>query len=42
MTVKVWTPGSEPELDILFDKLRIAQFENQEDRLWYNYSESAF
>jgi hypothetical protein len=42
MTVKVWTPGSDPELDVLFDKLRIAQFENQEDRLWYNYSESAF
>lgn len=42
MTVKIWTPGSEPELDTLFDKLRIAQFEHQEDHLWYNYSESAF
>jgi hypothetical protein len=42
MTVKIWVPGSEPEFDELFDKLRAKQFEHQEDHLWYNYSESAF
>jgi hypothetical protein len=42
MTVKIWVPGSEPELDKLFEQLRVVQFEHQEDHLWYNYSESAF
>lgn len=42
MTTEIWAPNTRPELDDLFDQLRQLQFENQENHLWYNYSQSNF
>jgi len=42
MRVETWTKGIVPELDNLFDNLREQQYQNQEHRLWKNYSKDSF
>ncbi len=42
MYVKTWTPGSNNELDELFDNLREEQFNNKNDKLYKNYSVENF
>ena len=37
-----WEPGTNPEMDNLFDQLREAQYNRHEDRLWKNYSKDSF
>jgi hypothetical protein len=38
MTTITWTPGTNLELDTLYDRLRENQFNNTEHRLHKNYS----
>ncbi len=38
MIVKTWVPGTDNELDDLFDKLREQQYRDRSHRLWENYS----
>lgn len=38
MNAITWAPGTNKELDILFDNLREDQHQNKEHRLWKNYS----
>lgn len=35
-----WLPGTNSELDSLFDRLRLDQYKNRSHRLWYNYDRS--
>jgi len=42
MRVETWVPGSNPELDFIFDKLREDQFQDNSHRLHKNYSRGAF
>lgn len=42
MRCETWIPGSNQELDKLFDHLRQKRYENRDHPLWKNYSESAF
>ena len=42
MHCETWVPGSNTELDTLFDKLREQQYRNTEHPLWKNYSKSSF
>ena len=37
-----WIPGSNPELDFLFNELRERRFRDQSHRLWKNYSKESF
>jgi len=42
MEAITWIPGTDPELDHLFDVLRIQQYNNKLHRLWKNYGQDAF
>jgi len=42
MQVKTWIPGSNKELDLVFDQLREEQFQDSSHRLYENYSKVAF
>lgn len=42
MQTITWTPDTDTELDLLFDTLRIQQYNNQSHRLWKNYGSDAF
>jgi hypothetical protein len=37
-----WTPGTNQELDILFDTLREVQYQDKSHRLWKNYGLDSF
>lgn len=39
MKAETWVPGSNSELDDLFNQLRIQQYNDKSHRLWKNYSE---
>ncbi len=39
MIAKTWVPGTDTELDQLFDALREKQYNDQSHRLWQNYSQ---
>lgn len=39
MKVYTWKPGSNKDLDYLFNELRLIQFYDKTHRLWFNYSE---
>jgi hypothetical protein len=41
MYTKIWKPGTDQELDNLFEDLRKKQYEGN-DPLWYNYDQSSF
>ena len=42
MTTTTWVPGTNKELDQLFDKLREKHHSDTSHRLWKNYSKEAF
>lgn len=42
MNCETWIPGSNNELDTLFDKLREQQYQKIEHPLWKNYSKASF
>lgn len=42
MYSKIWIPGTNKELDDLFEHLRQIQYNNKEVELWQNYNENAF
>jgi hypothetical protein len=42
MHTKIWRPGTDLELDQLFEYLRQAQYQDQLHPLWKNYSQLAF
>lgn len=42
MKAVTWKPGSNFELDQLFDKLREEQYQDRSHRLWKNYSQESF
>lgn len=42
MRTITWEPGSNPDMDRLFDKLRQQHYEDHSHRLWQNYSKEAF
>ena len=42
MHTKIWRPGTDLELDQLFESLRQVQYQDQSHPLWKNYSQSAF
>lgn len=42
MKAVTWVPGENTEFDQLFDSLREQQYQNQEHRLWKNYSKESF
>lgn len=42
MPAITWAPGSNLELDSLFEKLRLEQFNNKSHRLWKNYNEEIY
>lgn len=37
-----WTPGSDPDLDKIFDEVREQQYQNKDHRLWKNYGRDSF
>jgi len=39
METYTWTPGFKPELDQLFNDLRLQQYNDKKHRLWFNYNE---
>ena len=42
MKTITWSPGTNPELDRLFDSLRDEQYQDRSHRLWKNYSKDSF
>jgi hypothetical protein len=42
MRVETWKPGTNEELDKLFEKLRMRHYMDKTHRLWKNYSKDAF
>ncbi len=42
MKTHTWQPGTEPELEVLFDKLRQDHYQDHSHRLWPNYSRDNF
>lgn len=42
MPCRIWKPGTDQDLDRLFDHLREQQYNNHQDPLWPNYSAEAF
>lgn len=42
MQTITWTPGTNIELDCLFDQLREQQYQDHSHRLWKNYSKESF
>lgn len=42
MTCLIWVPGTDSNLDQLFNDLREQQYQNRQDALWANYSAEAF
>jgi hypothetical protein len=42
MKTITWSPGTNPELDQLFDSLRNKQYQDRNHRLWENYSKDSF
>ena len=42
MYTKIWRPGTDLELDQLFESLRMQQYHNRTHVLWRNYSSIAF
>ena len=42
MKTITWSPGTNPELDHLFDSLRDEQYQDRNHRLWKNYSKDSF
>jgi hypothetical protein len=42
MTAITWKPGTNTELDTLFDQLREKQYHDHSHRLWENYSKDHF
>lgn len=42
MKTYTWVPGTEPELDKIFEDARALQYSNTSHRLWKNYSPEAF
>lgn len=42
MQTVTWAPGSNKELDTLFDNLREQQYQDRSHRLWKNYSKDSF
>lgn len=42
MKTITWSPGTNPELDRLFDSLRVEQHNDRTHRLWENYSKDSF
>jgi hypothetical protein len=39
---RTWIPGSDTQLDILFETLRSQQYNNKKDPLWKNYEANIF
>lgn len=42
MNVVTWAPGTNPEYDELFEKLRAEHYADTSHRLWKNYAKEAF
>jgi hypothetical protein len=42
METYTWVPGTEPELDKIFDDAREARYQDRHHRLWENYSKDHF
>jgi hypothetical protein len=42
MRVETWAPGTNAELDQLFDSLRDQRYQDRTHRMWKNYSQEAF
>jgi hypothetical protein len=42
MRTVTWAPGTNPEMDQLFDHLRERQYSDTEHRLWKNYGRDSF
>lgn len=42
MQAKTWIPGTEPELDELWERLREIRYQDRSHRLWENYSADSF
>lgn len=42
MKVKTWVPGTDTELDNLFNELREQRYQDKSHRLWENYSQTSF
>jgi hypothetical protein len=42
MEAITWEPGTRPDLDQLFDQLRVERYNDRSHRLWKNYGEDSF
>lgn len=42
MSAITWAPGSNPEMDQIFDQLRESQYQDRSHRLWKNYAPDHF